>query len=61
MADITAFPLVGAPHTARRCRTKDSEEQASLFLRKAYHLVANCPQELGIFAVIVSFGIYERI
>ena len=59
MADTSAFPLVGAPHTARRCRTKDSEEQASLFLRKAYHLVANCPQELGIFAVIASLGILK--
>lgn len=31
----------------RRGRTRDVDEQASLFLRKAYHVVSNCPPHLG--------------
>lgn len=32
----------------RRNRTREADEQASLFLRKAYHVVSNCPPHLGI-------------
>lgn len=33
----------------RFCKTKENEcDQASLFLRKAFHLISNCPCHLGI-------------
>jgi hypothetical protein len=39
MSDFLAPP--------KRNRLKDFDEQAALFLRKAHHLISNCPEYLG--------------
>jgi hypothetical protein len=42
-----AAPNGQFPNQPRRSRARESDEQASLFLRKAYHLITNCPSHLG--------------
>jgi HSF-type DNA-binding len=38
---------VGPSSRSRRSQRKEDEEPVSLFLRKAYHVVCNCPPSLG--------------
>jgi hypothetical protein len=45
----------------RRSRTRDVDEQASLFLRKAYHVVSNCPPHLGTIQSFRSCSCHPRL
>jgi hypothetical protein len=35
------------PMQQRKSRAKTADDHASLFIRKAYHAVSNCPEHIG--------------
>lgn len=47
VAGIVSTAISATVYQPRRPRARESDGQASLFLRKAFHVVSNCPPQLG--------------